>query len=89
MYQNNNDIHECDAMFHHGAAPFISSGRTHSESSRVPRDSKIGTDFRKTALCAIVPNFKLLALIIKKVIRGVAGPTQSEPTIHQQELEVS
>ena len=63
------------------AAPFISSGRTHSEPSRVPRDSKISTDFRKSSLCNYT-KFQVASINNNKVIRGGAGPTQSEPTIY-------
>ena len=57
------------------AAPFISSGRTHSEPSRVPRHSRIGTDFRKSS-CNYT-KFQVASINNKKVIRGGAGPTQS------------
>ena len=57
------------------AAPFISSGRTHSQPSRVPRDSGIGTDFRKSS-CNYT-KFQVASINNKKVIRRGAGPTQS------------
>ena len=63
-------------------APFISSGRTHSEPSRVPRDSKIVTDFRKS-LCNYT-KFQVASINNNKVIRSGARPTQGEPTIHEK-----
>ena len=63
------------------AAPFISSGRTDSEPSRAPSDSKIGTDFWKSSLCNYT-KFQFASINRKKVVRGGAGPTQSEPTFY-------
>ena len=68
------------------AAPFISSRRTHSEPSRVPGDSKIGTDFWKSSLCNYT-KFEVASINHKNVIRGGAGPTQSEPTIYTFTVE--
>ena len=59
------------------AAPFISSGRTYSEPSRVPRDSKIGTGFWKSLLCKYT-KFQVASFNNKKVIRGGAGANSTE-----------
>ena len=53
------------------AAPFISSGRTHSDPSEVPKDSKIGTDFWKS-LCNYT-KFQVASIYNNKVIWGGAG----------------
>ena len=66
-----NDIHKCDAMIRHGGS-FHLKRKNHSKPSRVPRDSKIGTDFQKSLLCNYT-KFQVASINNNKVIRGGAG----------------
>ena len=59
------------------AAPFISSGRTHLEPSRVPRVSKIGTDFQKSLLCYYT-KFQVASINNKEVLRDSACANSTE-----------